>query len=135
MDPILIYGIAAGGVFTTCLLYCASSYISRWIQDRTLFYIFKYLVYPIIIRRTRLSSPIPRWHAILITVYWLGTAVCNLARVDTIMQAGNRAGALAVLHLIPLLYINRATMAADLLGISLQTFMRLHTSFSLIALL
>jgi len=135
MDSVPIYGIAAGGVVTVCLLYCTSSYISHWIQDRTLFYVFKYLVYPIIIRRTRLSSPISRWHAILMTLYWLGTAVCNVARVDTVVQAGNRAGALAVLHLVPLLCTNRAAMAADLLGISLQTFMRLHTSFGLMALL
>lgn len=69
IDPVPIYSIAAGGVVIVCLLYYTSSYISHWIQDRILFYIFKYLVYPIIIRRTRLSSLISRWHAILMTLY------------------------------------------------------------------
>lgn len=50
-------------------------------------------------------------------------------------QAGNRAGSLAALHLVPLLFTNRPSFAADLLGISLQTYLRLHSSIGVMALL
>ena len=135
MDPVQIYGLAAGGIFVTCLLYCASSYVYRWIQDRTLFLIFKYLIYPFLIKRSFLFSPLSRWHALLTVIYWSGTAVCNIVGVSTIAEAGNRAGSLAALHLIPLLFASRAGFAAELLGLSLQTYMRLHKSFGFMALL
>ncbi len=135
MEPVPIYSLAAGGVFLILFLYCASSHISRWIQDRTLFYIFKYLVYPIVIRRTTLSNPFSRWHAVLMILYWSGTAACNLVGVSDIAQAGKRAGALAAAHLIPLMCTNRPAFAADVLGLSIQTYLRLHTSFGLMAML
>ena len=134
MDPVYIYGIAAGSIIITCVLYCASSFISNWIQDRTLFYFFKYLVYPLLVRRTRLSSPLSPWHVLLLLIYWSGTVVCNLIGVHTIVAAGNRAGALAALHLIPLLYTDRAAFVSDLIGISLQFYMKMHRSFGLMAL-
>jgi len=70
----------------------------------------------------------------LLMVYWLGTAACNIVGVSTTAQVG-RAGALATLHLIPLLFTDRKTFVADLLGISLQAYIRLHTSVGLMALL
>jgi len=115
-------------------LYCASAYISRWIQDRTVFYIFKYLIYPNIIRRSRLSSPFSRWHALLLFIYRSGTVACNIVGVNTINQAGSRAGSLTTLHLIPLLFTNRLSFAADSLGLSLHNYLSLHTLVGLMAL-
>ena len=134
MDPVQIYGMTAGGIFLIFLLYCASSSICRWVQNRTLFLVFKYLVYPFLVKRNFLLSPITRWHALLIVIYLSGTAVCNVVGVTTLAQAGNRAGSLAAVHLIPLLFANRAGFAADLLGLSLQTYLRLHSSFGFMAL-
>ena len=116
-------------------LYRVSSFISRWIQNRTLFYIFKYLIYPTLIRRSRFFDPLSPLHAIMISVYWLGTAACNVVGARTITQVGKRAGALATLHLIPLFFANRMSLVADLLGISLQTYLRLHKSIGIMALL
>ena len=134
MDPVTIYSVAAGGIGVLFVLYNASSYISCWIQDRTLFYIFKYLVYPVFIQRSPLFTSFSRWSVLITIIYWLGTAVCNIVGVRTIADAGNRAGVLAALHLIPLLFANRPSFAADLLGISLQTYLRLHSSFGIMAL-
>ncbi len=134
MEPTSIYGLAAGGMFLVMFVYRASAYISRWIQDRTVFYIFKYLIYPNLVRRSRLSSPCSRWHALLLFIYWSGTVACNIVGVNTINQAGSRAGSLATLHLIPLLFTNRLSLAADSLGLSLHTYLSLHTSVGLMAL-
>ena len=134
MEPVKIYSLAAGGMFALVFLYSVSLSISRWIQNRTIFYILKYLVYPIFIRRTRLSAPFSRWRAVLTVAYWVGTAACNFIGVKTSAQAGSRAGSLATLHLVPLLLTSRVSFAADLLGVSLQIIISLHTSIGLMAL-
>jgi len=133
INPVQIQGLAAGGIVLVLLLYKMSAYISRWIQDRTLFYIFKYLVYPILIQRRRFLGPLNRYSAFCIGVYWISTAACNIVGVRTLPQAGNRAGSLAVLHLVPLLFSGRLSFAADLLGFSLQTYFRLHNSIGIMA--
>ena len=133
MEPVQVYAIAAGGVLVVLLMYCASSFISRWIQDRTLFYVFKYLVYPVLIRRKRFLAPLTRWYVLWITIYWGVTAVCNLVGVNTIAQAGTRAGSLSVLHLVPLLFTGRLSFAANLLGLSWQSYMTFHSTIGLMA--
>jgi len=125
MEPTSIYGLAASGMSLVMFLYCASAYISRWIQDR---------IYPNFVRPSRLSSPLSRWHALLLFIYWSGTVACNIVGVNTINQAGSRAGSLATLHLIPLLFTNRLSFAADSLGLSLHTYLNLYTSVGLMAL-
>lgn len=133
MDPTQIYGIVAGGMFLALFLYRTCSQISDWVQDRTVFYVFKYLVYPLLFRRRGLFGPITRWRAILIFVYWLGTFLCNVIGVKTLPQASKRAGVLSVLHLIPLLFSGRLSFAADLLGLSLRPYIRLHGLLGLMA--
>lgn len=135
MDPAQIYGIVAGGMFFVLLLYRMYTRISRWIQNRTIFYIFRYLIYPTLCRRRRFLEPITRWQSLLTLIYWLSTAVCNLVGVRTLPQAGSRAGVLSVLHLIPLLFTSRLSFAADLFGLSLKTYFQLHGSLGLMATL
>ena len=55
-------------------------------------------------------SSFSRWHALLLLLYWSGTVACNLVGVRTVVQAGNQAGALALLHLVPLLCSDRASI-------------------------
>ena len=135
MEPVSIYGLAAGGVFLSAFLFCMWSYLSRWVQNRTLFYVLKYLIYPVFIRHNRLFSSFSRWHTLLLLSYWIGTAACNLVGASTVLQIGERAGTLATLHLIPLLFSSRGSFAADLLGISLHTYTRLHKCIGIMALL
>ena len=135
MEPVQIYAITAGGVFVVLLLYCASSSISRWIQDRTLFYVFKYLIYPLLIQRRRCLAPFTRWQLLWTVIYWGLTLVCNLIGVRTMSQAGTRAGSLSVLHLIPLCFAGRLSVAADLLGLSWRTYVTLHSSIGVMAFL
>lgn len=126
MEPTQIYSIVAGGMLFSLFLYRSYSRISDWIQDRTIFYVFKYLIYPLFFRRRWFLDPITRWRFTLTFVYWLGTALCNVIGVKTWSQASNRAGVLSVLHLIPLLFSGRLSFAADLLGLSLKSYVRFH---------
>ena len=135
MDPAQIYGIVAGGMFAFLFLLRLYETLLRWIQNRTLFYIFKYLIYPTLYRRRRFLEPITRWQLFLTLVYWLGTATCNVVGVRSISCAWNRAGVLSVLHLIPLLFSSRLSFAADLIGLSLTNYFKLHKSLGFMAIL
>ena len=126
MEPTQIYGVVAGGMLLSLFLYRSYLRISNWIQDRTLFYIFKYLIYPLFFRRRVFLGPVTRGRFTLVFVYWLGTAFCNVIGVKTWSQASSRAGVLSVLHLIPLLFSTRLSFAADLLGLSLKSYIRFH---------
>ena len=92
MNAVQIYSIAAGGILGLLLIFQAFSIISIWIQKRTLFYILKYIVYPVFLRRRFLIGPIGRWHGLLIFLYWASIAVCNFPGVVSLPEAGIRAG-------------------------------------------
>ena len=133
MDPTQIYTTVAGGMLLSLFIYQIYSSVARWFQNRTFFYILKYLVYPIFLRRRRALGPISRWRILLIFVYWTGTGLCNVLGVHSLPDAGKRAGVLAVVHLIPLMFAGRLSFVADLLGLSLKSYVKLHGSFGLMA--
>ena len=133
MDPTQIYGITAGGILFVLFVFRLSSSISIWIQDRTFFLILKYLVYPLLWKRHGLIESVSRWRFLLTFVYWSGTAACNFTGVNTLAQVGTRAGILSTIHLIPLLFSNRLSFAADILGLSFQTYSKLHSSLGSMA--
>lgn len=134
MDPTQIYGITAGGMFLGLLSYRIFSIMSCWIQDRTLFLMLKYLVYPFIFRRRTFLQPFNRWRLLLLTLYWSATMTCNLIGIKSLAEAGTRAGVLSTLHIIPLTFSNRLSFVADLLGLSLHTFHALHGSIGFMAI-
>ena len=59
--------------------------------------------------------------------------MCNFADVSTLAQVGTRAGIVSTIHLIPLFFSNRLSFAADLLGLSFQTYSKLHSSLDVMA--
>lgn len=128
MKPTQIYCIAAGGMFLTLFLYQLSSSISHWIQDRTVFYIFKYLIYLFIYKRRYLLPSMTRLRFTLLLIYWTDTAICNVVGVRTISQADSRAEVLFTINLISLFFADRLSFAADLFGLSLQTYIQVHDS-------
>ena len=67
-----------------------------------------------------------RWRALLTLLYWLGTGACNIIGVRSLPEASNRAGTISIIHLIPLLFSDRLSFAADLLGLPLHSYLNLH---------
>ena len=135
MDPVQIYSIAAGGIFFALFLYRFSFRLSLWVQKRTLYYVFKYLIYPTLIERRRFLTPFTRRRVLLTLLYWVLTATCNFVGVNSLAQAGTRAGTLAVVNLAPLFFVDRLSFAADLLGFSLHTYTKMHHSIGAMAVL
>lgn len=126
MNPTQIYAITAGGAFVLLVFYRISAILFLWIQDRTLFLILKHLIYPFLFKRSRFFNPQTRWRVSLTLLYWLGTAACNVVEVRSLPEASSRAGTLSTIHLIPLLFSDRLSFAADLLGLRLHSYLNLH---------
>lgn len=98
-----------------------------------IFWTVKHLIYPFVFRRHRFLTPITRFHFLLQSVYWIGTFICSSFGVRDLREAGARAGALAVIQFMPLFFGNHLSFAADLLGISLRSYRRFHSSAGLMA--
>ena len=135
MEPTQIYAIVAGAMLCSLLLYRTCSRVSGWIQDRAIFYAFKYLIYPFFLRRRGFPDPITRWRVTLVSMCWLGTALCNVIEIKTLFEASKTAGVLSVLHLVPLLFSSRLSFAADLLGLSLKFYNGFHGLLGYLAFL
>ena len=133
MQPVQIYSIAAGSVLFILFLYRVSSVIFLWIQRRTIFYVLKYLVYPVFLKRRLVYGPTSPWETLLILLYWSGTAACNLVGITSFSDAGLRAAAISLCHLVPLLFSDRLCIGAYILGISPRSIRKLHTSFGVMA--
>ena len=82
----------------------------------------------------RQFASITRWRAFWTVVYVGGTAACNFIGIKTTREAGNRAGALALLNIAPLLTVDRLNLAADLLGVTLDSYSKFHATFGVMAL-
>ena len=135
MDATQIYAIAAGSAFALLLFYHCYSHICRWIQNRTLWFVFKHLVYPILLKRRWFFKPYTRWQCLLLISYWLGTASCNVVGVHTLLHFSSRAGILSVLNIVPLFFSDRLSFAADLLGLSFRGYRSIHSAIAYMALI
>lgn len=135
MDPTLIYNFVAGSIFLSIVFYCMFHYISLWIQNQTIFYIFKYLIYPTIFHHWQFFSPITHWQILLTVFYWATTTTCNIIEVKSISEAGKRAATISITHFIPLLLTDYLSFGANLLRLSLKTYSKLHVFLGLMAII
>ena len=128
MDFSLIYSIAAGSIFFFSLSFRLCQLVARWIRSKTIQYLLKHIMYPFLLRRTRVTSPITRSFAICTTLYWSATAAANIIGVRIVVEAGNRAAILSIINLVPLVFTSRLSLAADLLGSLIQAYRTFHAS-------
>lgn len=127
MDITQAYAIAVAGIASSFLLVALSGSI---VQYGTLLghAVSKHLVYPFVVDRHALIGP---WNVAGITLHLCFLAAnifCLTFRVPSISDAGRRAGMLALINLSPLLLGFHLGFVADLLGLSLQAFRRIHRS-------
>lgn len=93
----------------------------------------RYFVYPWVIERHALIGP---WNAacIILHLFFLAVNVfCLTFRVASVSHAGRRGGTLALTSLSPLLLGFHLGFVADLLGVSLHVFRRVHRSVAIMA--
>lgn len=128
MDPFTIYALVIGGVFAALFILNTIRLSPILLRSRFAKQIFRHIVWPVLIPRTRLTPPITRGDAIVQSFYWGGTIVANVFRVQNLPQAASRAGSLTILHLVPLMAGSRLSFAADMIGLSLRTYQYLHNT-------
>lgn len=77
---------------------------------------------------------VSRFHLLLISLYVISTAVCNIIYAKTLTAASNRAAHLCLINLTPTFLANHE-FGARVFGISLQTYSFIHRSFALVSFL
>lgn len=135
MEITQIYAFTAGGVLLTMVLARFAMGLIRFLRPTCTLFVLKHLVYPILIRHLRCSEPVSRYHFLLQFVYFVGTAVCNVVGVQNAAQASSCAAALSLINLVPLFLAGHQSFGAHLLGLSIETYRRMHRSIGFMVFL
>ena len=129
-----IYAIAAGGVFVLLLIMKSSSSIHHVFHALTIL-VAQHLTYPFLVRRHRLLGPWSRADVLLQVTHFIINIFCMTFRVVSVNDAGVRAGTLVMINLTPLFFGFHLSFLADILGISLTNFRRIHRMMGWMSLL
>ena len=119
------YAIAAGGIFVLLFLVKSLPLFQR-ILGALAILTAKHLTYLLIIRRHRLVGPESRADVLLQLIYFAMNILCMIFRVSSVKKAPGRAGTLAIINLTPSFFAFHLNFLADLLGILLSNFRRIH---------
>ncbi|KAL1969868.1 hypothetical protein VTN77DRAFT_7377 [Rasamsonia byssochlamydoides] len=125
MEILQIYAIAAGGVFSSLIVVNLLIRSPRFVNAVSLL-ICKYLTYLLLLRRHRFAGPWTPAGILFRLSYITVVAFCLGFREPSISATGLRSGYLALINLIPLFSGPYLSFLADLLGISLPIYWRLH---------
>ena len=135
MNFIQIYIITADSIFILFFFYHCYIHICQWVQNQTLWFIFKHFIYPILLKQHWFIKPYIYWQCLLLISYWIDTVSCNMIRVHIILHFGSRADILSVLNIIPLFFSDQLSLATDLLGLSFCSYQSIHSTVAYITLI
>jgi hypothetical protein len=135
MDTYLIYATVVGSVFAFFLIRHAHKLIMAFLWSRQVFVFLYRHLYPVLVKRNRVLPAITRLHVLLQAFYWAGTIVCNTVGISGLADGSSRAGALALVILVPLLFSDRLSFAADILSLSHRTYLQIHKAMGVMAVL
>lgn len=133
-EPSKLYAVVVGGILLLLFLVSQSQlffkmalrFVTR-IGRNCMFVILKHVIYPMVLRK---------WSRALVLMqltYWAGTGVCTFLATDGLADIGKRAGNIALINFIPLIFNGRLSLLADLLGLPLQSYIHLHSTFGMMA--
>lgn len=120
-----IHAIAAGDVFALLLIMKSISAVQHGFFALAIL-AAQHLTYPFLVRRRRLLGPWSPADVLLQVIYLTINTFCLIFRVSSVKEAGARAGALAMINMAPLFFGSHLGFLADILGISLSNFRRIH---------
>jgi len=133
MDITQIYAVAAGGALAFLVIVKLWLSITRFLRLQTYGFVLKHVVYPYLLRRHRYIGPWTRGSVLLHVFYLTAVIFCNSYRVNSLTEASTRAGNMSLINTIPLYLGFHLGFIADVLGISLRVFSRLHGSIAFIS--
>ncbi len=129
-----VYAIAAGGVFVLLLIIKSVSAVQQFLRALAIL-VAKHLTYPFLVRRRRLLGPWSRADVLLQVMYLTINIFCLTFRVSSVKEVGARAGILVMINMAPLFFGFHLSFLADILGISLSNFRRIHRMMGWMSLL
>jgi hypothetical protein len=130
MESSQIYVIVVGGIFGILLFINCLPLIAHFVRYTTPL-VSKYLIYRNVLYRHRFVGPWSRAGVFVQLLYITGNICCLKFWNTSTSQAGLQAGTLAVINLIPAFAGPHLSTLADLLGVSLGTFRKIHRSVGL----
>ena len=132
MEITQVYAVVVGGIASAFLLLALMSSLAPfWAYIRL--QMTKHLMYPYILNRHALIGPWSAADVLLQVVYLTVNLFCISFRVANLSQAGLRAGTLSLINLCPLFSGPHLDFVADLLGLSLKGYRRVHRSAAFVA--
>ena len=127
MEVTQIYAIAAGAIFGSCLVARTVLTLIRFCRPYGVF-LFKHLLYPLVLRRHRFFGPWTRAQVLFHLLYVAVNIFCGTFRVSTVAQAASRAGSLSLINMMPSYFGYHLSFVSDILGLSLSMYRRVHAS-------
>ena len=88
-------------------------------------------MYPYFLSRHRFLRPLTQASVLLQLVYIMLNIICIIVQVSTVRQVGLQAGTLSLINMVPLFAGLHYRFFADLFGISLNVYQRIHHSAGL----
>lgn len=125
MDTILIYAIIAGSLMLTLALIRLLKSLSQWRSPVQVF-IVRHFIYPYVISRHTLVGPWSRAEIFTNLGYVTANLVLAFYKNSSFEEIGRRAGSLSLVNMIFPLAAGHLSYAADLLGISLPSYRKVH---------
>lgn len=127
METILVYAICVTGVFATFFLLTLRQLFVQFIKYICL-WLSKTLIYPQILRRHSSLGPWTPAGLIVHTAYVAINIYCLEFWKLTATKVSFRAAYLALINMMPLFLGAHHGFLADMLGVSLKTFRKVHRS-------
>jgi len=78
---------------------------------------------------------ITRLNILLYIIYWAGTIIYNTIGILGLTKGSARAGVLALVNLVPLLFSGCPSFAVYLLSLSRRTYLQIHKAIGIITVL
>lgn len=123
-----MYALAAGSIFFCLFLFGIRRYI-RSFPKTVYLQASQYLIYPQLIYRHRFLGPWS-WADVLLQLSYIGVNIfCTGFNAPSVHAASLRAADLSLINLIPAFAGPHLSFLADILGLSLTTYRRVHRSF------
>lgn len=123
MEYSTLYAICAGGIIFSLILWRSLVFLTRLLRSSALRY---HLLFPYLYRRSRFLEPLSRLRLLFLLLFWGANLLPTLININSLQDVGKRVGTLAMINLIPFFISNQLSLAADLLGISLHSYILGH---------
>lgn len=128
-----LYAITAGGILALVILTRLVLRVIRGLKDHVLVLFLQNVLYPFCIKRHRLLGPWSRASLLFQALYLSITILCLIYKVSDLSDAGTRAGTLSLINLVPLYSGLHLSFLADMYGVSVRTYTKLHGSIGVMA--